>query len=210
MDMNSTRTNIVRFVAIGDSFTKGVGDAAGLEPKGAHDHLADRLRQLTPELVYFNLAEQGLTAEEVWTRQASRAAALEPDLISIIAGANDAVQGPWNARRYETTMREMFAAFATKGVLILTATLVNFPVRFQVPEAAGRRMERNLREANEVIRRVADAAGAVCVDLWDHPVTKPEGHWSGDLIHPNALGYAETGKVLWQGLQTRLERGGTT
>ena len=73
------------YVALGDSFTAGRGSADG---ERWADQLAARLRRDSPELDYRNLAVDGATSAEV-LEQLPAALALEPDLVTVICGAND-------------------------------------------------------------------------------------------------------------------------
>lgn len=78
------------FVAVGDSFTEGVGDPY---PDGTHRGWADRfaahLTDSQPGLTYANLAIRGKVLSQVVAEQVPVAVALSPDLASIAAGGND-------------------------------------------------------------------------------------------------------------------------
>src|SRR6266702_8827869 len=79
------------FVALGDSFTEGLGDpyADGSGYRGWADRFAERLAKDNPGLRYANLAVRGKVIAEVATDQVPRAIAMAPDLVSIAAGGND-------------------------------------------------------------------------------------------------------------------------
>src|SRR5487761_1020357 len=78
------------FVAIGDSFTEGLNDAA---PGGGFRGWADRLAGLLAAdysgLRYANLAIRGKLLRQIVAEQVPAAAAMSPDLISIAGGGND-------------------------------------------------------------------------------------------------------------------------
>ena len=69
------------YVALGDSFTSGLVDGESRWP----DQVA---RALGPEVRYVNLAWVGATSEDVERVQLARALELDPDLITLICGAN--------------------------------------------------------------------------------------------------------------------------
>ena len=80
-----------RFVAIGDSSTEGLVDPDG---EGGYRGWADRLAQMiadgqTRPLEYANLAIRGLRLQEIRESQFDWALAMEPDLLTLFAGAND-------------------------------------------------------------------------------------------------------------------------
>src|SRR6201997_33004 len=78
------------FVAIGDSFTEGLDDAApGGGFRGWADRLAGLLAAEYPELRYANLAIRGKVVRQIVAEQVPAAAAMSPDLVSIAGGGND-------------------------------------------------------------------------------------------------------------------------
>ena len=81
-----------RYVALGDSFAEGVGDPDPHSPNGLRgwaDRVAAVLAQQTPDFRYANLAIRGRKLDAVIAEQVEPAVALEPDLLTIYAGAND-------------------------------------------------------------------------------------------------------------------------
>jgi lysophospholipase L1-like esterase len=78
------------FVALGDSFTEGIGDPY---PDGSYQGWADRfarhLAATSPGLAYANIAIRGKLVAQVIDEQVPVAIGLAPDLVSIAAGGND-------------------------------------------------------------------------------------------------------------------------
>ncbi|MBK8834875.1 MAG: hypothetical protein IPO29_08425 [Anaerolineae bacterium] len=73
------------YVALGDSFTEGVGDPVeGFEMLGAMDRLAAALRQSNPALQVTNLAKRGLVLAEIRDQQLAPALGLKPDFVSVV------------------------------------------------------------------------------------------------------------------------------
>ena len=76
------------FVAIGDSFTEGLNDAA---PGGGYRGWADRLAGLIavehPGLRYANLAVRGKLIRQIVADQVPAAIAMSPGLVSLAAAA---------------------------------------------------------------------------------------------------------------------------
>ena len=103
-DQESTRTPYVanetphpwrRFVAIGDSFTEGIGDPDPAAPgghRGWADRVAEVLAQQVDDFAYANLAVRGKLIAQIVADQVEPAVALRPDLISICAGGNDVIR----------------------------------------------------------------------------------------------------------------------
>jgi lysophospholipase L1-like esterase len=79
-------------VALGDSFTEGVGEPYPPSPNGLRgwaDRVALALAQTNPELHYANLAVRGRHMTEILDEQIHTAVMLEPDLVTIYAGMNN-------------------------------------------------------------------------------------------------------------------------
>ena len=77
-----------RYVALGDSFTEGVGDPDPRSPGGVRgwaDRVAEELSIGHEDFAYANLAVRGLLLEQILERQVGPALALQPDLISLSA-----------------------------------------------------------------------------------------------------------------------------
>lgn len=195
------------FVALGDSFTEGVGDTPGASgylsrqtPEiplySAHHWLALWMRAANPSLKYTNLAERGLCVAEVRAQQMQRALNLQPDFVSIVAGANDCLRGPFSAERVRAEFELMLGAFQSIGARIFTATLPNFTLHLDLPGGFRRRLERNLEATNRIIRELAGCYEAIFFDFWESDLNHRAELWSQDGVHPNALGYLETAKAV--------------
>jgi lysophospholipase L1-like esterase len=88
------------FVALGDSLTAGVGDSVtGIEPRGWADRFAEALRPAH----YTNLAQRGATTNDILATQVEAALALNPDIVSVLAGGNDMRLPDWNPDHTEQT-----------------------------------------------------------------------------------------------------------
>jgi len=82
-----------RYVALGDSFTEGIGDPL---PDGGHRGWADRVAEVLASAVddfaYANLAVRGKLIGQIVADQIEPALALKPDLITFSAGGNDVIR----------------------------------------------------------------------------------------------------------------------
>src|SRR3954452_16797927 len=83
-----------RYVALGDSFTEGLGDPEPRSPGGLRgwaDRVAEELAVGCEGFSYANLAVRGLLLEQILNQQIGPALALGPDLVTLSAGGNDMV-----------------------------------------------------------------------------------------------------------------------
>src|SRR5690554_5788165 len=84
-----------RYVALGDSFTEGIGDPEPQSPgghRGWADRVAEVLSSQTDGLAYANLAVRGRLLQQIVDEQVEAAMTLRPDLITISAGGNDIIR----------------------------------------------------------------------------------------------------------------------
>ncbi|CAN5205280.1 SGNH/GDSL hydrolase family protein [soil metagenome] len=176
-----------RFVAIGDSLTEGKGD---VHPDGRLRGFADLLAQVLCELdgraAYANLARPSVRVHEVVARQVPEATAFEPDLITAIAGVNDAIAFAFPASSVALGMQRLFAGLRSGApqATIVTATL---PDLAHISGVA-RMWRRRVAALNEATRQAAAAHGVCVVDLARaEPMARDE--LAMDRVHPSPLGH---------------------
>ncbi|WP_116245430.1 SGNH/GDSL hydrolase family protein [Nocardiopsis sp. FIRDI 009] len=176
-----------RYVAVGDSQSEGLGD--GDEESGYRgwaDRLAETLAAHEHGLVYANLAVRGRLAGQVRAEQLAPALALEPDLVTVMAGMNDLVRPGYDADAVSADLDAMLAAFTASGATTVTFT---FPDIARIAPLA-RRLRPRVLDLNDRIRVMARRHGAVLVDTFPHPVTTDPRLWSADRLHAAPLGHA--------------------
>jgi lysophospholipase L1-like esterase len=175
-------TGAASFVAIGDSFTEGLNDAA---PSGGFRGWADRLAgMLAAEhegLRYANLAVRGKLLREIVHEQVPAVVALSPTLVSIAGGANDILRPSADP----DTLAELFDAAVARltqagsRVLIFTGSdPVGFPVL--------RLLRGRIAAYNMHLRAIADVRGCYLVDLWSMRFLRDAAAWSPDRLHLTA------------------------
>ncbi len=84
-----------RYVAMGDSFTEGIGDPEPSSPgsyRGWADRVAEELGRTQPDFAYANLAVRGRLLQQIVDRQLAPCLALKPDLVTLSAGGNDLIR----------------------------------------------------------------------------------------------------------------------
>lgn len=175
------------YVALGDSFTEGVGDPdphTGVE-RGWADQLAETLAARRPGFRYANLAVRGQLLAPILDMQVPAAVAMAPDLVSLCAAGNDLLRPGADpdalAVRFEegvATLRAggadvvLFTGFDTRGTPLLSLI-------------GGR-----LAAMNTHLRGIAARQGAYLVDLWVMaPLADPRAR-TDDRLHLNPDGHA--------------------
>jgi lysophospholipase L1-like esterase len=181
--------NEYRFVATGDSFTEGVGDpGADGTFRGWADRFAEMLAARRGQLSYANLAVRGLTTRQVLDTQLKPAIALEPDLVSAVAGMNDLIRPKLDFRQYVADLDALIGGLAATGARVLTATLPTPGQGTPLPTPLRRQLIKRLDLSNAFVRRIAAVHGAMCLDL---AAMMPPGigGWSEDRLHPGPDGH---------------------
>ncbi|ASI72850.1 SGNH/GDSL hydrolase family protein [Bacillus cereus] len=187
-----------RFVAIGDSFTEGIGDEVeGIALKSWVDYFVQLCEN---DIEYANFAKRGLVTKEIQSQQLEKALTFNPDLVSLIAGANDVLKGRWNHDAYKNDMEFMIDTLSKAGADIIIANLPDFTVR--LPFASGKKqvIKEQLLEANEVIHSLSREYKLHHVDFWNHHLVNDNTLWSKDLIHPNSKGYVKVAELIFSSL----------
>ena len=167
------------FVAIGDSFTEGLNDAApGGGFRGWADRLAGLLAAEYPGLRYANLAVRGKLLREIVAEQVPAAAAMSPGLVSIAGGGNDILRPGADP----DVLAELFDA----GVARLRATgcqVLMFTGYDPVSVPVLRLLRGRIAAYNMHLRGIADERGCYLVDLWSMRFLRSVGAWSPDRLH---------------------------
>ena len=182
------RPQLSLYVALGDSFTAGTGCAAG---EAWPERLAAGLRAHNPSLAFRNLAVEGATSSEV-LEQLPEAIELEPDLVTVVCGANDVLRSTRpDASAYARRLGAIFGRLqrANPAVRLVTATS---PERWDFLPLGPRtreRVERGICRVNRATRVVAEAYRVPYLEVAGHPgLCEPE-NFSADGLHPSPLGH---------------------
>ena len=176
-----------RFVAIGDSQTEGVGDLPNPDgtDRGWADRFASVLAGRDTDLLYANLAIRGRRVDQVFEEQFEPALAMEPDLVSVIAGMNDLIRPGFDVDRTIATMDRMERAFVESGATVMTIT-------YPDPDGLGpigALVEGKVREFNQAIRETTASNGTVLLDLEPIESTADVRIWMPDRLHLNPDGH---------------------
>ncbi|WP_269857019.1 SGNH/GDSL hydrolase family protein [Streptomyces sp. RPT161] len=184
--MPSSDAHYLRYVALGDSQTEGLGDGddtMGL--RGFADRLAEHLAQHNPGMQYANLGVRGRLVRHVHTEQLAPALVLRPDLATVVAGVNDLLRPQFDADEVAGHLEAMFVALTAQGARVATLT---FPDLTRITPLA-RPLSSRVTALNERIRRAARRHGVAVAETSHHPVVTDPRLWSPDRLHASPLGH---------------------
>jgi lysophospholipase L1-like esterase len=176
---------VTAYAAMGDSFT------AGLEPGMPRwpDELAEALGH---DVHYENLAEVGATSEQVEREQLPPALELQPDLVTLVCGANDVLESTRpDPDAYAARLSSMFARLrhGAPDVVILTATYPDLSRFLELRPRSRARVERGMRLINAACRAIARRYDVVVLEGFDHPLARVRAVFADDGFHPSAEGH---------------------
>jgi lysophospholipase L1-like esterase len=178
----------VRFVALGDSLTEGVGDrvddawrgwaallAGGLAPAGAVE--------------FHNLAVSGARTLDVLHEQTPRALALRPDVVTVIIGVNDTLRRTYDIHAVAAGLSRVYAAFAAQGVALVTACLPDPGAMLRLPRLLARPLARRQQSVNAVVHALSERHHALHLHLTEEEWITDRAMWSADRLHPGERGH---------------------
>jgi acyl-CoA thioesterase-1 len=192
----------LRYLALGDSYTIGTGASS-------HSHnypsiLAARLSEATgAKVAVTNPAVNGFTTQDLIDNELALVNRLKPQLVTIMIGVNDIVQG----RSIESygkslaTIYDAVAALELEPGMVIAIAIPNWSV---VPAAAGFGDRGRLRRLTDDFNGLAHAEAAKRGFVWvDITAVSTSGHgtpgWiSSDQLHPGDIQYAAWADVIWE------------
>ena len=182
-----------RYVAIGDSSTEGLDDPDGNGGyRGWANRLAEMIAAAQGSLLYANLGIRGRTTRQIRDTQLGPAMSMDPDLVTLFTGTNDAIRPRFNAAALGREVEFMQRALIAGGATVLGFTLPDLSRVLPLARPiAGR-----VRALNDALREASAASGAILVDFAAHPVGSDPRLWSEDRLHANAEGHARIAAAL--------------
>lgn len=178
-----------RYVALGDSFTEGVGDELpDGRVRGWADFVALGLQAAADEPIgYANLAIRGRKLGPIITEQLEPALALNPDLMTFNGGGNDIMRPrvtiSWVV---DETVKLVDRALQLDGLHMVVLAGAN-PSR-HLP-MGGLMQKRGDLLADAVLSALRDTP-VTLVNNWADETLTDIRYWSVDKLHLNALGHA--------------------
>jgi lysophospholipase L1-like esterase len=178
----------VRFVALGDSFTEGVGDEL---PTGQTRGWADLVAQgwadsIGEPISYANLAIRGKLADPIVAEQLEPALALRPTHLSFNGGGNDMLRPRTSVSHIVGLFAHVIRRCDEEGVQLIVLSGANPAAQLPL---------------KSVIRRRGDALSAAVADLlsirpdvlrawnWPDRELSTPAYWSQDRLHMNVRGH---------------------
>lgn len=183
-----------RYVALGDSFTEGIGDPEESQPgyhRGWADRVAEELAARTQHFAYANLAVRGRLIEQIRDEQVAPALELQPDLITVCAGGNDVIRPGSDPDEIARILDTLVQLLATTGATIV---IFNGPDVRETPVVGSIRGK--VAIFNENVRTVAQRHDAVVADMWSLRELTRQDMWDSDRLHFSPLGHHTIARMV--------------
>ncbi|MFI9011026.1 SGNH/GDSL hydrolase family protein [Actinosynnema sp. NPDC053489] len=190
----------MRYVAIGDSFTEGVGDERpDGTPRGWADLVAEGMAAALGETVrYANLAVRGRLLEPIATTQLDKALALSPapTMLTFNGGGNDMMRPGIDVERLVgLTERVILRCLAADVRLVL---LSGADPSQRLP--FGRMIHRRGEVLTARIAELAARHDILLVDAFNDVESRRAEYWSPDRLHLNAAGHRRVASLVLKAL----------
>ena len=176
-----------RYVAIGDSFTEGVGDPSKVLPNGVRgwaDRVAEKLAKAQPGWEYANLAVRSKRLRHIIDEQLQPALAMEPTLVTLYAGGNDILDFGTDMDALLNDYELLVAQLTGTGATVVLFT--GFDVKVS---AVLEPFKKRNTLYNQRVRELAAKYGAVLVDYWCFDAYKDSRMWAPDRLHMSKAGH---------------------
>jgi lysophospholipase L1-like esterase len=187
-----------RYVAIGDSFTEGIGDPEPRSPgghRGWADRVAEVLSEQTDDFAYANLAVRGRLLQQILDEQVEPALELHPDLITVSMGGNDVIRPGTDpddiAARFDAGIERLSSQGAT-------VVMFNGPDIGMTPVLS--RVRGKVAIYNENLRTVAQKHDAIVADMWSLRELVDPRMWAPDRLHFSPVGHQTIARMVLQAL----------
>jgi lysophospholipase L1-like esterase len=194
----------MRYAAIGDSFTEGLGDEL---PDGSVQGWADRVAaglalrpaaELATEqsepMRYANLAIRGRLLEPIVTEQLERALSLSPapTLITLNGGGNDMLRPGTDMARLTALIERAIRRCADAGVRLVVLSGADPSARLPFGGVMHRRAEVLTAATAELAARY----DIEMVDVFHDTEIRHAAYWSPDRLHLNATGHQRVAGIV--------------
>ena len=195
----------MRYLALGDSYTIGTGASSK-----AHNYpsiLASRLtKAIGTKVGLTNPAVNGFTTQDLIDSELGYVGRLKPQLVSILIGVNDLVQG----RTPDQYRKSLVKIYDTVGTLELPSgrtVAISIPNWSVTPAAATFGDPGRLRGLTDIYNGIARAEAEARAFMWvDITAVSTSGlgslGWiSSDQLHPGDDQYAAWAEVIWEAVR---------
>ncbi|WP_228516930.1 SGNH/GDSL hydrolase family protein [Curtobacterium sp. VKM Ac-1376] len=178
----------IRYVAIGDSFSEGIGDAGPAPFPGWTGRLASAMAGASAaDVSYANLAVRGRLLAGVLDGQLEAALALDPapTLITFCAGGNDLLRPRFDVPALAARLESAVVTVRERGIRMALLSPADPSARLPLGSLVNARGDAWADALGEIAQR----HDLPFVDVSRDPHLRRAEFWSDDRLHMNATGH---------------------
>jgi acyl-CoA thioesterase I len=194
----------IKYLALGDSYTIGTG--ASDESHSYPSIIASRLSESTGRQVDLaNPAINGYTTDDLIRHELPYVQRLKPDLVSILIGVNDLVQGR-TANQFTLRLGQIYDEVAGLGLPHGRVAAISIPTWSYAPAAAdfggSDHVQTLTNTFNTAAEKEAIGRGFTWVDISEASTAAvgSAGWIAADNLHPGNAQYATWAEAIWKRL----------
>jgi lysophospholipase L1-like esterase len=191
----------MKYVALGDSYTIGMG--ASEESQNFPSHLVRKLEAgASVKVELTNPAVNGYTSEDLVRTELDDLERVKPQLVSVLVGANDVVQGR-NAESYRASLVKIYETIARLEPRPSSVLSVSMPDWSAAPAASLYGKPQEIREQidafNAIAREESEKRRFTFADITElsRSHLQEPGWISADDLHPADAQYKAWADYLW-------------
>ena len=196
---HQTTREYVRFVALGDSASCGVGDPTPNGWRGWARILADAIGA-DHHVSFCKLAVPGARVADVRRHQLSEALDHRPGMASLVVGLNDVMSSTWDPAQVRVDLVHCAAMLAREGALIITVRFHDHTRVFGLPRLLAGPVRRRIQVLNAIYDEIHEHYGTLRVDLAAEPAVYARELWAPDRLHPSELGHRRLARIVGHAL----------
>lgn len=194
---------ILKYVALGDSLTYGVGINNYWEsyPYLVASNIADKNNEQT--LTLYNYSWPGDKTSDLIAKFLDSGIKEKPGLVTILIGVND-IHNQISASDFKANYAKILSRLkseTTADVYVISIPYIGADTLIMPPY--NYYFNYKTKQFNKIIKDLADEYKVDYVDLYTPTLSlfkKTGDHYSVDLFHPSASGYALWGKIIYDSI----------
>lgn len=194
---NSQGQGAIKYVALGDSLSVGLGSQSVNETFVYQYAL--KLSEKFNQVNVINLGQSGATTKNLIDRQLSQAIAHNPDYITLLIGINDLhakVTADAFQKNYHNILNELLNKTTAQIIVINLPYLGSNKL---IAQPFGSVLDFRTKQFNSIIASASGDDRIKLVDLYEKTYqlfNQNPRYYSSDLFHPSAEGYMLWAKII--------------
>jgi len=195
------KTNTIKYIALGDSLTYGMGTENQAESFPAL--LAEKLSSSTTTVETVNLGVPGETSAGLLRDQLTEAVKQNPQMITLLIGVND-IHNRVSKDIYEKNLSAIVKILTEKtSAKIYLINLPDLGTNNLILPPYNLYFDARTKEFNEIISSVAKEYNLSLIDIYQSKTIFKHDklYYSADQFHPSAKGYELWTNLIYDQLQ---------